>query len=90
MHIVGGGCRNELLNQFTADATGLPVVTGPEEATAVGSIAVQAMGIGLFRHLGDALASMNTAFDIRTYKPHRHDEWDKRYDTFRQLVSKRE
>jgi rhamnulokinase len=86
VHIVGGGCRNELLNQFTADATGLPVVAGPEEATAVGSIAVQAMGIGIFRSLGSALGSMHPAFDIKTYTPQRHGEWDAQYEKFKQLA----
>lgn len=53
LHIVGGGCRNRLLNRLTAEATGLPVVAGPVEATAIGNILVQAIAKGEIAHRGD-------------------------------------
>lgn len=53
IHIVGGGARNRLLNQLTADATGLPVIAGPFEATAIGNGLVQGIAMGTLRDLSD-------------------------------------
>ena len=86
VHIVGGGCKNELLNQFTADAVGLPVVAGPEEATAVGNCMVQALGLGVIRSLAEALPMIRQAFPIHDYAPQDVARWDKAYATFRTLV----
>lgn len=49
LHIVGGGCRNRLLNRLTAEALGIPVHAGPVEATAIGNILVQALAAGEIR-----------------------------------------
>ncbi len=51
LHVIGGGSKNDLLNQMTADATNLPLIVGPVEATATGNILVQAMGLGLVNGL---------------------------------------
>ncbi len=51
LHIIGGGSRNALLNQLTADALGIPVYAGPVEATAIGNILVQALAKGDIRNM---------------------------------------
>ena len=70
VHIVGGGARNELLCQLTADACGLPVEAGPPEATAIGNTLVQARALG---HAGPDLATMRALVratqPIRRYEP---------------------
>ena len=86
VHIVGGGCRNVMLNQFTADALGLPVVAGPEEATAVGNCMVQALGLGVIRSLPEALPLIRQAFPIRDYAPKDPARWNQAYATFKTLV----
>ncbi|MEM6460187.1 MAG: rhamnulokinase family protein [Planctomycetota bacterium] len=60
LHVVGGGGKNQLLNQLAADATGKPVVVGPEEATAAGNVLVQAIGCG---HLPDLTAARRVVRD---------------------------
>jgi len=54
VQIVGGGGRNDYLNQATADATGRPVLAGPVEATVIGNVLVQAVTAGRLRSLADA------------------------------------
>jgi rhamnulokinase len=54
LHVVGGGARNRLLCQLTADLTGLPVFAGPVEATAIGNVLVQAMAVGEVADLAQA------------------------------------
>lgn len=85
VHIVGGGSRNELLNQFTADAIGVPVMAGPTEATAVGNVMVQAMGTGIINSLHDALPIIKEAFPIITYNPRNTGAWDQAYLKFTRL-----
>jgi sugar (pentulose or hexulose) kinase len=87
VHIVGGGCKNVMLNQYTADAVGLPVVAGPEEATAVGNCMVQALGLGVIGSLHDALPMIRQAFPIREYVPRETGRWNEAYERFKKLVS---
>jgi rhamnulokinase len=76
LHVVGGGARNRLLCQWTADATGLPVLAGPEEATEVGNLAVQALALGELGSLEDARRLVRASFPLTTYEPAGGDAWD--------------
>ncbi|HMA53122.1 MAG TPA: rhamnulokinase family protein, partial [Acidobacteriota bacterium] len=69
IHVIGGGSRNQLLCQLTADATGLPVVAGPAEATAIGNILVQAMATGRVSSTAEIRAIIRDSFELRTYAP---------------------
>lgn len=86
VHIVGGGSRNEMLNQFTANALGLPVLAGPEEATAVGNMMVQAQGLGIIGSMQDALPLIKQAFPIKQYKPADGTTWEKAYRRFQAVL----
>ncbi|WP_022917099.1 rhamnulokinase [Ruania albidiflava] len=78
VHVVGGGSQNSLLCQATADATGLPVLAGPVEGTALGNALVQARAAGVLSGDRTALRAVaaRTA-DVRTYQPDRaeHTAW---------------
>jgi rhamnulokinase len=78
VHVVGGGARNELLCQWTADATGLPVCAGPAEATATGNVLVQLLGLGRLGSLaeGRELVRRSLAVEIRTYEPRPDERWE--------------
>lgn len=89
VHIVGGGSKNAMLNQFTADATGLPVVAGPEEATAVGNIMVQALGLGIIGSLRAALPLIRQTFPIKDFAPHDTPRWTRHYEPFKALCGVR-
>lgn len=87
IHIVGGGSRNALLNQFVADCTGRHVVAGPGEATAAGNILVQAMGAGELANLNDVRTVVRHSFRLTTLEPRPSDAWDRAYQGFRALVA---
>jgi rhamnulokinase len=86
VHIVGGGSRNILLNQFTADCLGLPVFAGPDEATAVGNIMVQALGTGILASLSDAIPLIMESFPITRYRPLDPGKWEEPFQRFRRIA----
>ena len=79
IHIVGGGTQNRLLSQFTADALGRLVITGPIEATATGNIIVQAMALGEIGSLEEGRRVVRNSFDLVSYEPSGQSGWDEAY-----------
>ncbi|MBN2181803.1 MAG: rhamnulokinase [Sedimentisphaerales bacterium] len=80
LHIVGGGIKNELLCQFTANATGKKVITGPIEATASGNILMQAKAAGQVKTLSQAREIVRNSFDLKEYQPENVALWQEQYD----------
>lgn len=86
IHVVGGGARNALLCQFTADACGRPVHAGPVEATAAGNVLLQMMAWGRIGGLADARAVVKKSFPMVTYEPGDTAAWTEAVGRFRKLV----
>lgn len=82
IHVVGGGSQNALLCQFTADACNRPVLAGPVEATAIGNVLVQAIGLRLLGSLSEAREVVRRSFDMITYSPQNPDVWQAPYERF--------
>ncbi|MEU5716139.1 rhamnulokinase family protein [Streptomyces sp. NPDC020403] len=81
VHLVGGGSRNELLCQWTADATGMPVTAGPAEATALGNVLLQARAHGLVGGLADMRRLVARTQELRHYSPRGNESaWDRAAD----------
>jgi rhamnulokinase len=86
IHVVGGGARNQLLNQFTADCTGVPVLAGPPEATAVGNILVQAMGAHELNGLDEIRRVVRRSFAPSRFEPREARAWAQAYERFLRIT----
>ncbi len=86
IHVVGGGTKNRLLCQFTANACGRPVHAGPVEATAMGNILLQAMGRGKLGSLADVRAVVARSFPVEVFEPRDSAAWDEAAGRFARLV----
>jgi len=87
IHIVGGGSQNELLNQFTANACGRPVVAGPIEATALGNVLVQARTSGAITTLAEMRSVVRASSALKHYEPRDQAAWSQAYARFCELLS---
>ena len=85
LYIVGGGAQNQVLNQFTANALGIPVITGASEATAVGNIMEQLYALEAYRTREEKCNILAASFDTAEYLPQDTAVWDEAYQHFEQL-----
>ena len=84
IHVIGGGSKNRLLNQFTANATGRRTLAGPSEAAALGNIAMQILATGQASSLQEVRAIVDRSFPIETFDPVDTDKWEKHTQRFQQ------
>jgi rhamnulokinase len=84
IRVIGGGAKNRLLNQFTAEATGRRVLAGPVEATALGNVAVQVFATGEAASLQEVRAVVDRSFPTEVFEPLETDKWDQQAGRFEQ------
>jgi rhamnulokinase len=86
LHIIGGGAHNSMMNQLTADATGIEVLAGPTEATAIGNILMQAKAVGKVNSLAEMRDIVSNSFEITKFKSSPKLDWEAAYKKFEKLL----
>lgn len=86
LHVIGGGSKNFLLNQFTANAVGLPLVAGPSEATAIGNIMMQAKAAGVVDSLQEIRNLIFNSVSVKVFLPQNTRNWIDAYQHFLQIT----
>jgi len=86
LHVIGGGSKNPLLNQFTANAIGIPVLAGPAEATAIGNIMIQAKAAGCVDSLQEMRSIIRESVLLDEYLPENAQAWSEAYHQFLKIT----
>jgi rhamnulokinase len=82
LYIIGGGSKNQMLNAFTANAIGIPVVAGPSEATAMGNILLQAKAAGVVHNKDEMRRIVRNSSELETFEPVNREECDQQYEQY--------
>lgn len=89
LHIIGGGAKNDLLNQLTANSVGVKVIVGPSEATVFGNIAIQARTAGVVDSLPSMRELVKNSVTTKEFMPQDSDQWQLSYDKFVETINKK-
>lgn len=86
LHIIGGGSLNDYLNQFTSNSTGVEVLAGPQEGTALGNIMIQAKAAGDVSDIWDMRRIIANSLSLKHFVPQDKEQWEKAYERFISIV----
>lgn len=86
LHVLGGGTKDKLLCQMTANSTGMNVIAGPVEATALGNIIIQLMALGEIETLSQGRELIKTMETLKYYAPTQEKEWEEAYKKYKEYV----
>ncbi|MCD8287750.1 MAG: rhamnulokinase, partial [Porphyromonadaceae bacterium] len=82
LHVIGGGSRNNLLNQNTCNAVGVPVSAGPSEGTAIGNILLQAKAAGAVTDITAMRAIIADSVELAEFTPRDQEVWAEAYTRY--------
>jgi len=86
IHLIGGGSKNQVLCQYTANATRLKVIAGPAEGTALGNILMQARSLGAIDSLTEMREIVSNNVETQTYLPEDQEEWNSAFKKFEAII----
>ena len=86
IHVIGGGIKDTLLCQLTADACSIPVLAGPAEATAMGNISVQLIAAGMLDGASGARKAVTCSTKLKQYLPSQPEVWEAAYTEFLKIL----
>lgn len=86
IHVIGGGTKDGLLCQMTANSCDRTVKAGPIEATVMGNVAVQLMSDGSVKNIGQARKIVADSSELKTFEPKDTDKWAKAYEDFLKII----
>ena len=86
LHIIGGGSLNQYLNQMTANACGVTVLAGPQEATAIGNIMLQAKANGVVNSIKDMRKMIAESIQLECFEPQNTDVWARAYERYKEIT----
>lgn len=90
LYMVGGGTQNELLDQFTANALEIPVVTGASEATAVGNVMSQLKALGAYQTAEEKCEILSASFGSKEYLPKDMEQWREAYEKYKKITKRKD
>lgn len=88
LHLLGGGTKDGFLCELTADSINMPVIAGPTEATALGNIILQLIGLGEIKNVEEGRKIIQKTEILKHFKPHHNSEWDLAYEKFVKIIGK--
>ncbi len=88
IHVMGGGTKDKLLLQMTAQSCNVNVYGGPIEATALGNVAIQLMSTGAIKDIKEARKIIAKGENLKLYEPKNNAEWEKAYENFKNIINK--
>lgn len=87
IHMFGGGIQDKLLCQVVANATGKKVITGPKEATSMGNILLQAIGLGEISNIKEGREIVRNSIEIAEYTPENNNDLEEKYEKYLEIIS---
>lgn len=86
LHIIGGGSLNEYLDQFTANATGVEVLAGPQEGTAIGNIMLQSKACGIVKDIWEMRKIIGNSIEMKRFVPQDKEQWETAYNRYLEVT----